>query len=184
VYTVARGGPIGVRRILAAAAVGLIGVLVAATPAAAAAVNIYDASHVLDVTRVHDEAATLPDPVDIYTSTKFADDNAAFDREAQSKAAAQTVIVIAINIQSHHLPSAPAPSRGSRKTPRRRPDRPSPTDLLDAQVVRHEERFVPAVHPRRRRRTRRARDPGRGSLRSWLYTVATRTCLDTAETRG
>ena len=48
-------------------------------------------------------AATLPDPVDIYTSTKFADDNAAFDREVQSKAAAQTVIVIAINTQSHHL---------------------------------------------------------------------------------
>jgi hypothetical protein len=85
-------------------ALGLVGVLLlAAAPAFAAAVNIYDASHVLDVTRVQNEAATLPDPVDIYTSTKFADDNAAFDREAQGKAAAAKVIVIAINTQSHHL---------------------------------------------------------------------------------
>jgi hypothetical protein len=89
---------------LASVAVGLVGVLLlAAAPAFAAAVNIHDASHVLDVTRVQNEAATLPDPVDIYTSTKFADDNAAFDREAQSKAAAAKVVVIAINTQSHHL---------------------------------------------------------------------------------
>jgi uncharacterized membrane protein YgcG len=90
---------------LASVAVGLVGglLLLAATPAFAAAVNIYDASHVLDVTRVQNEAATLPDPVDIYTSTNFADDNAAFDREAQSKAAAAKVVVIAINTQSRHL---------------------------------------------------------------------------------
>ena len=92
-----------VRGILASVAVGLVGVLLAAAPAAAAAVNIHDASHVLDVTRVQNEAATLPDPVDIYTTTKFADDKAAFDRETQSKAAAATVIVIAINTQSHHM---------------------------------------------------------------------------------
>ncbi|MGW0072752.1 sigma factor, partial [Streptosporangium sandarakinum] len=29
-----------------------------------------------------------------------------------------------------------------------------------------------------------ARFEGRGSLRSWLYTVATRTCLDLADSRG
>jgi hypothetical protein len=89
---------------LASVAVGLVGVLLlAAAPAFAASVNISDASHVLDVTRVQNEAATLPDPVDIYTSTKFADDNAAFDREAQSKAEAAKVVVFAINTQSHHL---------------------------------------------------------------------------------
>jgi hypothetical protein len=101
VSTVTKG--VRVRGILASVAAGLVGVLLAAAPAAAAAVNINDASHVLDVTRVQNEAATLPDPVDIYTTTKFANDKAAFDRETQSKAAAATVIVIAINTQSHHL---------------------------------------------------------------------------------
>ncbi len=81
----------------------LVTVLLAAEPAAAAAVNIVDDSHVLDVTRVQNEAATLPDPVAIYTTTQFADDKAAFDRETQSKASAPTVIVIAINTQSRHL---------------------------------------------------------------------------------
>jgi hypothetical protein len=101
VSTVTKG--VRVRGILASVAAGLFGVLLTAAPAAAAAVNINDASHVLDVTQVQNEAATLPDPVDIYTTTKFANDNAAFDRETQSKAAAATVIVIAINTQSHHL---------------------------------------------------------------------------------
>ncbi|HEV7898533.1 MAG TPA: hypothetical protein VGP31_11885 [Planosporangium sp.] len=81
----------------------LIAVLVAASPATAAAVSIHDDSHVLDVTRVQNEAATLPDPVAIYTTIKFADDKAAFDRETQSKVTSPTVIAIAINTQSHHL---------------------------------------------------------------------------------
>jgi hypothetical protein len=81
----------------------LVTVLLAAAPAAAAAVNIVDDSHVLDVTRVQNEAATLPDPVAVYTTTKFADDKAAFDRETQSKASAPTIVVIAINTQSRHL---------------------------------------------------------------------------------
>jgi hypothetical protein len=78
-------------------------VLLVATPAAAAAVNIVDDSHVLDVTRVQNEAATLPDPVAIYTTAKLADDKAAFDREAQSKVSSPTIIVIAINTQARHL---------------------------------------------------------------------------------
>jgi hypothetical protein len=82
---------------------GLAAVLLVATPAAAAAVNVVDDSHVLDVARVQNEAATLPDPVAIYTTTKLADDKAAFDRETQSKVSGPTVIVIAINTQSRHL---------------------------------------------------------------------------------
>ncbi len=82
---------------------GLAAVLLMAAPAAAAAVNIVDDSHVLDVTRVQNEAATLPDPVAIYTTTKLADDKAAFDRETQSKVSGPTVVVIAINTQSRHL---------------------------------------------------------------------------------
>jgi hypothetical protein len=82
---------------------GLTAVLVMAAPAAAAPVNIVDDSHILDVTRVQNEAATLPDPVAVYTTTKLADDKAAFDRETQSKVSGPTVIVIAINTQSRHL---------------------------------------------------------------------------------
>jgi hypothetical protein len=94
--TLRRGGLTGLL-------VALATVLLVATPAAAAAVNIVDDSHVLDVTRVQNEAATLPDPVAIYTTTKLADDKAAFDREAQSKVSSPTIIVIAINTQARHL---------------------------------------------------------------------------------
>src|SRR4051812_28795711 len=72
-------------------------------PVQAAVVSIHDDSHVLDVTRVQNDAATLPDPVAIYTTTKDADDKAAFDRETQAKVTAPTVVVIAVNTQSHHL---------------------------------------------------------------------------------
>jgi hypothetical protein len=89
--------------VLAVAAGAFTSVLLAAGPAVAATVNIHDASHVLDVTRVQNEAATLPDPVDIYTTTRFADDKGAFDHETQSKVSSPTIIVIAINTQSHHL---------------------------------------------------------------------------------
>jgi hypothetical protein len=89
--------------VLASVAVALAAVLLVAGPAAAAAVSIHDDSHVLDVTRVQNEAATLPDPVAVYTTTKFADDKAAFDRETQAKVTAPTVIVVATNTQSHHL---------------------------------------------------------------------------------
>jgi len=77
--------------------------LLAAGPAEAAAVSVHDDSHVLDVTQIQNAAATLPDPVKVYTTTKFADDKAAFDREAQAKVTAPTVVVIAVNTQSHHL---------------------------------------------------------------------------------
>jgi hypothetical protein len=89
--------------VLASTAAAFVAVLLAAGPATAAAVSIHDDAHVLDVTRVQNEAARLPDPVAIYTTTKFADDKAAFDREAQSKVTQPTMIVMAINTQSRHL---------------------------------------------------------------------------------
>jgi hypothetical protein len=85
------------------AATVLATLVLAAAPAEAAAVSVHDDSHVLDVTRVQNAAATLPDPVEIYTTTKDADDKAAFDRETQSKVTSPTVVVIAVNTQSHHL---------------------------------------------------------------------------------
>ncbi|MGC9665046.1 hypothetical protein ACNTMW_00635 [Planosporangium sp. 12N6] len=87
-------------------------VLLGAAPAAAAPVSVHDDSHVLDVTRLQNEAATLPDPVAIYTTTKFADDKAAFDRETQSKVTSPTMIAIAINTQSHHLAIRTGPKSG------------------------------------------------------------------------
>jgi hypothetical protein len=88
---------------LASAITVLAALLLAAGPAEAAAVSIHDDSHVLDVTQVQNQAATLPDPVAVYTTTKFADDKAAFDREAQAKVTGPTVVVIAVNTQSRHL---------------------------------------------------------------------------------
>lgn len=90
--------------LLASCAVTTAAVLaVTVGPAAADVVNISDASHVLDVTRVQNEAATLPDPVDVFTTTKDADNNGAFDTEVQSKVTTTRTIVIAMNTQSHHL---------------------------------------------------------------------------------
>src|SRR5262245_33516036 len=73
-----------VARVAVAVGAAAVGVLLVAAPASADVVNIYDSSHVLDATRVQNAAAVLPDPVSVYTTTKAADDNAAFDREAQS----------------------------------------------------------------------------------------------------
>ena len=87
-----------------ASAVLFVATLVLASgPAQAAIVSIHDDSHVLDVTQVQNAAATLPDPVAVYTTIKDADDKAAFDRDAQAKVTAPTVVVIAVNTQSHHL---------------------------------------------------------------------------------
>jgi hypothetical protein len=90
------------RLAVALGATGLA-VLLPAVPAWADVVNIYDSAHVLDATRVQNAAATLPEPVSIYTTTKDAEDNAAFDRETQSHVTASKIIVIAVNTQSHHL---------------------------------------------------------------------------------
>ena len=76
---------------------------IAAGPAQAAAVSIHDDSHVLDATKVQNEAASLPDPVEVYTTVKDADDKAAFDQATQARVTAATVVVIAVNTQSHHL---------------------------------------------------------------------------------
>lgn len=89
---------------LALVGVAFLAMLVTALPAAAATAQIFDESKVLNITQVQNEAARLPDPVSIYTTTKFASDPAAFDREAQSHLTGQNnAIVIAMNTQSHHL---------------------------------------------------------------------------------
>ncbi|MQY29908.1 hypothetical protein [Nocardia aurantia] len=78
-------------------------VLMAGGQAWAGPVTIHDDSKVLDAGRVTDAGNALPDPVQVFTTEKYADDNASFDREAQSHITGATDVVIAINTKSHHL---------------------------------------------------------------------------------
>ncbi|MFI5777265.1 hypothetical protein [Nocardia sp. NPDC051570] len=77
--------------------------LISAGPASAGPVTIQDESHVLDAGRVKDAANAVPDPVQIFTTERLADNNAAFDQEAQSHVTAPNDVVIAINTKSRHL---------------------------------------------------------------------------------
>ncbi|WP_286013764.1 MULTISPECIES: hypothetical protein [Nocardia] len=77
--------------------------LISAGPAAAGPVTIRDDSNVLDDPRVTAAADTVPDPVQIFTTERLAENNAAFDQEAQSHVHAPNDVVIAINTKSRHL---------------------------------------------------------------------------------
>ncbi|RDI64391.1 hypothetical protein [Nocardia pseudobrasiliensis] len=77
--------------------------LISAGPAAAGPVTIKDDSHVLDAGRVKDAADAVPDPVQIFTTERLADNSAAFDQEAQSHVTAPNDVVVAINTKSKHL---------------------------------------------------------------------------------
>ncbi|MGH3430288.1 MAG: hypothetical protein ACRDQZ_22420 [Mycobacteriales bacterium] len=80
----------------------VVGLLLSA-PADAETVQIFDASKVLDVTKVQNKASTLPRPVTIFTTAKSATDNDAFDAQAQTKVTSPKIVVIAINTESKHL---------------------------------------------------------------------------------
>lgn len=77
-------------------------VVLAAGPASAGPVTVHDDAHVLDSGRVTHAATALPDPVEVFTTVKYADNTTAFDREA-STLATGTEIVVAINTRSKHL---------------------------------------------------------------------------------
>jgi hypothetical protein len=80
-----------------------VGLVIAAGPAAAGPVTIHDDSNVLDAAQVTTAGNALPDPVQVFTTVKDANDATAFDRETQSHVTRSTDVVLAINTQSHHL---------------------------------------------------------------------------------
>lgn len=87
---------------LLATAAAMVLLLCTAT-AWAGPVTIHDDAKVLDATQVTNAGNALPDPVQVFTTENDANDNAAFDREAQSHISGPTDIVIAINTKSRHL---------------------------------------------------------------------------------
>jgi hypothetical protein len=82
-----------------AAAVGLMSTGLAS----AGPVTLHDDAKVLDAARVSTAANALPDPVQVFTTEKFSDNNAAFDQEAQQHVTGPADVVIAINTKSKHL---------------------------------------------------------------------------------
>ncbi len=80
--------------------------LLCATTALALAdtVNISDAAHVLgDGSQVRNEAAKLPKPISIYTTSTFNGTKQQFDQQAKSHISSPNMIVMAIDTTSHHL---------------------------------------------------------------------------------
>lgn len=87
---------------LLATAAAMVLLLCTAT-AWAGPVTINDDAKVLDATQVTNAGNALPYPVQVFTTENNANDNAAFDKEAQSHVNGPTDIVIAINTKSRHL---------------------------------------------------------------------------------
>jgi hypothetical protein len=80
--------------------------LLCATTALALAdtVTISDAAHVLgDGSQVRNEAAKLPKPISIYTTSTFNGTKQQFDQQAKSHISSPNMIVMAIDTTSHHL---------------------------------------------------------------------------------
>ena len=73
-----------------------------AAPAWAGTVQIQDDAHVLNVTVVQNDAATLPVGVYIWATTQDADSKSVFDTDVRNKVSSTFPIVMGINTQSHH----------------------------------------------------------------------------------
>lgn len=91
-----------VKRLWAGLGAVLAMVLLAAGPATASTAQIQDDANVLNVTAVQNEAATLPVPVYVWTTTQDANSRSAFDTDVRNKVSAQFPIAIGINTQAHH----------------------------------------------------------------------------------
>lgn len=90
------------RRLMFAVPAAAFAALLLAGPANASTVQIQDDANVLNATTVQNEAATLPVPILIWTSTQDAANKSAFDRDAEQKVTAEFPVVLAINTQAKH----------------------------------------------------------------------------------
>ncbi|MGH3794125.1 MAG: hypothetical protein ACRDSP_04485 [Pseudonocardiaceae bacterium] len=88
---------------LTAPIAALVAVLILAVPAWAGTVQIQDDAHVLDVTKVQNDAATLPVGLYIWTTTQDAASKSTFDTDVRNKVSATFPIVIGINTQAQHV---------------------------------------------------------------------------------
>ncbi len=78
-----------------------LGLPLTATPTAhAASVEIHDDAHVLKTEQVQNEAATLPDPIRIFTTNRFTGSTDEFDQ--QTRDAVSDVNTLVINIDTVH----------------------------------------------------------------------------------
>ena len=66
-------------------------------------VHVYDAANVLNVSLVQHDAASLPDPIDIYTTNTFNGSTSAFDQRTAGHLTSSRLIVIAIDTLHKHL---------------------------------------------------------------------------------
>jgi len=90
------------RRLWLAAPAAAFAVAMLAGPASASTVSIVDEANVLNATTVQNEAATLPVPILIWTTTQDAANRATFDNDVRAKVTSSTPIVLGINTQAHH----------------------------------------------------------------------------------
>ena len=65
--------------------------------------HVYDAANVLNVSLVQHDAASLPDPIDIYTTNTFNGSTSAFDQRTAGHLTSSRLIVIAIDTLHKHL---------------------------------------------------------------------------------
>ncbi len=80
--------------------------LLCVTSALALANTVYisDAAHVFgDQSQVKSEAANLPNPISIYTTSTFKGTSQEFDQQARSHVTSSNMIVMAIDTTNHHL---------------------------------------------------------------------------------
>ena len=72
------------------------------TEASTTSVNIYDQANVLNADQVRSVASTLPNPINIYTTSTFTGDTSAFEQRATTHLTNPNLLVMAIDTNSAH----------------------------------------------------------------------------------
>ena len=90
------------RRFMLAVPAAAAAVLLLVAPASASTVDIQDDANVLNATTVQNEAATLPVPIQIWTTTQDAANKSTFGNDVRAKVTSAFPVVLGINTQAHH----------------------------------------------------------------------------------